>query len=73
MLDAIVEGKTAAELYVPAVEHGLVSRLDHAGYAGRELARAEHALLTGEPYVQDRAPEAAGTPTPPTCECERRR
>ena len=73
VLDAVIEGKTAAELYVPAVERGLVSRLDHAAYVGRELARAEHALLTGEPYVQDRAPEAAGTPTPAACECERRR
>jgi tetrahydromethanopterin S-methyltransferase subunit A len=32
-----------------------LSRLDHAAYLGRELARAEHSLSTGEPYVQDRA------------------
>lgn len=56
LLDAIVEGETAAEVYVPVVERGLVSRLDHAAYLGRELARAERCLLTGEPYVQDRAP-----------------
>ena len=34
----------------------LVSRLDRAAYLGRELARAEHAMLTGGPYRQDAAP-----------------
>lgn len=57
VLDAVVEGRTAGELYSPAIEQGLVSRLDHAAYLGRELARAERSLETGEPYVQDRAPE----------------
>lgn len=57
ILDQIIEGKTAAELLVPAIERELVSRLDHAAYLGRELARAEYALSTGEPYVQDAAPE----------------
>lgn len=55
-LDAVIEGETAAELYTPALDKGLVSRLDHAAYLGRELARAERALLSGEPYVQDAAP-----------------
>jgi tetrahydromethanopterin S-methyltransferase subunit A len=32
-------------------------RLDHAAYLGRELARAEHALSSGDEYVQDAAPE----------------
>lgn len=53
----LIEGVSAAELYVPAVERSLVTRLDHAAYLGRELARAESALQTGEPYVQDGAPE----------------
>jgi tetrahydromethanopterin S-methyltransferase subunit A len=57
LLDAVIEGRTAGELYSPAVERGLVSRLDHAAYLGRELARAERSLKTGEAYVQDRAPE----------------
>ena len=56
-LDAVIEGRTAPELYVPAVEKGLVSRLDHAAYLGQELARAEQALASGEPFVQDAAPE----------------
>lgn len=68
VLDAIIEGRAAAELYTPAIEQGLVSRLDHAAYVGRELARAEHALLTGEPYVQDRAPDAASSSiSEPSC------
>ena len=35
---------------------GWCSRLDHAAYLGRELARAEHALHTGTRYRQDAAP-----------------
>jgi tetrahydromethanopterin S-methyltransferase subunit A len=68
-LDAIVEGRTAAEVYTPIVERGLVSRLDHAAYLGRELARAEHALAAGIRYVQDAAPERAIEPTPPDPAC----
>ena len=57
VLNAIVEGSSAAEIYWPAIERKLLSRLDHAAYLGRELARAEAALATGSPYVQDGAPE----------------
>lgn len=57
VLDAIVEGGNAAELYMPAIDKGLLSRLDHAAYLGRELARAERSLASGEGYVQDAAPE----------------
>ena len=57
VLDAIVEGRTPAEVYTPTLERGLISRLDHAAYLGRELARAEEALRTGRPYRQDAAPE----------------
>jgi len=58
LLDAVIEGRMAAELYVPAIHKRLVSRLDHAAYLGRELARAERALLIEDPYVQDAAPES---------------
>jgi tetrahydromethanopterin S-methyltransferase subunit A len=57
VLDAIIEGKTAAELYTPAIDRGLLARLDHAAYLGRELSRAEESLKTGESYIQDAAPE----------------
>lgn len=58
VLDAIVEGDSPAALASTVVQTKLISRLDHAAYLGGELARAERALETGEPYVQDRAPGA---------------
>lgn len=64
LLDLVIEGASAAELYYPAIERGLVSRLDHAAYLGRELARAEHSLISGEPYIQDAAPEGCLPPSP---------
>jgi len=57
VLTTIIEGRSAAEVYMTAVERTLISRLDHAAYLGRELARAEHALSSDEAYVQDAAPE----------------
>jgi len=57
VLDVVIEGRSPAELYIPAIEKSLVSRLDHAAYLGEELARAEQALLKGESFGQDAAPE----------------
>jgi tetrahydromethanopterin S-methyltransferase subunit A len=77
VLDSVIQGSHAAELYVPAIDKGLVSRLDHAAYLGRELARAEQSLISGEPYVQDGAPEQEILPVVavpecgPTCSCKR--
>lgn len=62
VLDRAFEAQTPPALYAAAIEAGLISRLDHAAYLGRELARAEESLRTGQPYVQDRA---AGEITPP--------
>lgn len=70
MLDSIIEGREAAALYTPAIEKGLVSRLDHAAYLGCELARAERALVAGTPYVQDGVPETAAVPEEPPCGCD---
>lgn len=61
-LDAVLEGRTAGALYQAAISRGLVSRLDHAAYLGRELARAEQSLKDGAPYVQDQAPEPQEVP-----------
>lgn len=58
VLSRMFAATSPAALYATVVEAGLISRLDHAAYLGRELARAEHALQTGEDYVQDRAPGA---------------
>jgi len=65
VLTTIIEGRSAAEVYMTAIERALLSRLDHAAYLGRELARAEHALSFGESYVQDAAPEQCS----PQCSC----
>ena len=61
VLTTIIEGPAAAELYMTAIDRNLVSRLDHAAFLGRELARAESSLVSGEAYVQDAAPEAEST------------
>jgi len=56
VLDRMFSADTATALYTSVVDAKLISRLDHAAYLGRELARAEHALQSGDDYVQDRAP-----------------
>jgi len=58
VLDCMIEGSSTAALYTEAVERSLVTRLDHAAYLGRELARAEQSLLQEAPFVQDAAPGA---------------
>ncbi len=55
VLDRMFAASAPAALYAAVIEAGLISRLDHAAYLGRELARAEAALATGAAYVQDRA------------------
>lgn len=57
VLTTLIEGKSASEVYHPVIEKKLLSRLDHACYLGRELAKAEQSLMTGQKYVQDAAPE----------------
>jgi tetrahydromethanopterin S-methyltransferase subunit A len=56
LLTDVVEAGTATDGYTSVLAAGFVSRLDHAAYLGRELARAEHALRTGTRYRQDAAP-----------------
>jgi tetrahydromethanopterin S-methyltransferase subunit A len=62
LIDDVISGRTAPEIYCTAIESRHISRLDHAAYLGRELARAEDALRRNEPFVQDAAPEAARIP-----------
>jgi tetrahydromethanopterin S-methyltransferase subunit A len=70
VLDLVIEGPTASAVGTTAIERGIVSRLDHALYLGRELARAEETLRTGAPYVQDRAPEPpSAEETHKSCGC----
>jgi dihydropteroate synthase len=54
--DAQFRAKTAKELCIEIFEQsetGLVTKLDHAAYLGRELIRAEIALAQGQEYIQD--------------------
>jgi dihydropteroate synthase-like protein len=51
--DNVIKGKTADDVYGNIMELGLVSRIDHAAYLGRELTKAEIALKTGKEYIQD--------------------
>lgn len=56
VLTRVFQGATPTALYSAVIEAGLISRLDHAAYLGRELGRAEAALRDGSVYVQDKAP-----------------
>lgn len=57
VLNAVIKDKSSAGIYLKAIELGLISRLDHAAYLGKELERAYLSLEAGENYVQDAAPE----------------
>lgn len=58
-------GQDADSLSQALVEWGLISRLDHAAYLGRELARAEAAFQFGFEYRQDEGLEPiSGVDTP---------
>lgn len=48
-----ITGKTPREVYHTAIREGLISRLDHAAYVGREVQKAFDALQSGKDYVQD--------------------
>jgi dihydropteroate synthase-like protein len=49
----IIKGKTAESVLSEILGLGLVSRLEHAAYLGRELGLAEVALTSGKEYLQD--------------------
>lgn len=68
VLNCVLEGTSTGAIYSAAIERQLLTQLDHAAYLGRELARAEHSLLTGAPFVQDAAPgEIARTVSESSC------
>jgi tetrahydromethanopterin S-methyltransferase subunit A len=69
VLDCVIEGTSPAAIAAEAIERGLLTRLDHAVYLGRELTRAERSLTSAEQYVQDRAPGQPEPATPEACEC----
>ncbi|MEB3233366.1 MAG: DUF4346 domain-containing protein [Leptolyngbyaceae bacterium] len=52
----VYTGRTAKELGIKLTEDtppSPLTHLDHALYLGRELVRAEQALITGQEYIQD--------------------
>jgi tetrahydromethanopterin S-methyltransferase subunit A len=79
VLDVVIQGKTPSAICSTLIDRALITRLDHAAYLGRELARAEQGLRTNEPFVQDRASgelleSGRSTPAPErgglACPCE---
>lgn len=48
-----ITGKRASDVYFAIINAGLVSRLDHAAYLGKELTKAELALNYNLDYMQD--------------------
>jgi len=48
-----IVGTNARDILNTLIDRKLISRLDHAGYLGRELEKAEAALKLGRSYVQD--------------------
>lgn len=51
----VIEGPDARSIYLTIVRNGWVSKLDHAAYIGKELARAEWCIECGVDFVQDGA------------------
>ena len=49
----IFKGNTAKEICQAVLKAGIVSRLEHAAYLGRECEKAEASLKLGTAYVQD--------------------
>ena len=49
----LIKGRRVREIYQTAIRRGLVSKLDHAAYLGKELEKAAVALRVGRAYVQD--------------------
>ncbi len=49
----VFSGNTSKELMQTILKAGIVSRLDHAAYLGRETMKAEMAKGLGIQYVQD--------------------
>lgn len=49
----LIKGKLPQDIYLRMIDEGFVSRMDHAAYLGKELARAWLCMKLGVKYVQD--------------------
>ncbi|MCK4458330.1 MAG: dihydropteroate synthase-like protein [Methanosarcinales archaeon] len=61
---ATIVGTDVCRIITTAIDLGLISQLDHAGYLGRELTKAKIALDLGWNYVQDEPFEKNGPRSP---------
>jgi tetrahydromethanopterin S-methyltransferase subunit A len=52
-LNEVIYGEDPISIASTAVKRGLVSRLDHAVYLGRELEKAYFCIMYGSRYIQD--------------------
>ena len=69
VLDCVIEGRSAGAICSEVIARDLISRLDHAAYLGRELARAEESLRSDAKFVQDAAPgDVPNAPEAEVCE-----
>jgi tetrahydromethanopterin S-methyltransferase subunit A len=57
-LNETIYGEDPVLIASTAIELGLVSRLDHSAYLGRELEKAFLSMCYGFQYTQDSAPES---------------
>ena len=53
IIEIIVTGKTPQEIYVTAIKEGLLLRIDHTAYLGKELQKAYLTIKYNLNYVQD--------------------
>jgi dihydropteroate synthase-like protein len=51
--ETVIKGDDARVIYQTIIREKLISKLDHAAYLGKELAKASIALRLGRSYVQD--------------------
>lgn len=53
VVEVKISGEKPQDVYFAAIQEGLISRLDHAAYLGKELEKAYLALQYNLDYVQD--------------------
>lgn len=53
VVEVLVKGRNAEEIYNTVIREGLTKDLTHAAYLGNELQKAEIARALNIPYVQD--------------------
>jgi dihydropteroate synthase len=53
-IEKIIVGKSPEPIYETIIQLGLISRLEHAAYLGKELQKAYESLRTKRKYIQER-------------------